>query len=288
MIDLNYIEVPSSVDNDDNKGKTRWVDGRCVSLDLGGSVLLYLGHKTYVNDSYVDGDGSVISKTITEAFPVRLDKPVSRDKAIVAAEVAAYGLGSAYDVASLNASLARKFRNNPEDKEVQDHDMFISWVKVELDKIGLKGDPDKDQMLSVSRLCRFVKFIINKVELSSSEALSMKEYYPEWKAGINVQVGRYYRYDGKLYECDQQHTTQDNWKPGNQTALWHEVVDGSAGTKDDPILYNNTHDPGFEGMILEIGKYYSQDNVLYECVRDSVVPLIHDLKDLVDLYVKIA
>lgn len=41
-------------------------------------------------------------------------------------------------------------------------------------------------------------------------------------------------------------------------------------------------------MILEIGKYYSQDNVLYECVRDSVVPLIHDLKDLVDLYVKLA
>lgn len=288
MINLNYIEIPSSVDNDDNKGKTRWVDGRCVSLDIGGSVLLYLGHKTYVNDSYVGGDGNVISKTITEAFPVKLDKPVSRDKAIIAAEVAAYGLASAYDVASLGASLARKFRDNPEDKEVLDHDMFISWVKIELDKIGLKGDSYKDQMLPVSKLCRFVKSIINKVELSPSEALSMKEYYPEWKAGINVQAGQYYRYDGKLYECDQQHTTQDNWKPGNQTALWHEVVDGSAGTMDDPILYNNTHDPGFEGMILEIGKYYSQDNILYECIRDSVVPLTHDLKDLVDLYVKLA
>lgn len=287
MINLNYIEIPSSVGNDDNKGKTRWVDGRCVSLDLGGSVLLYLGHKTYVNDSYVGGDGNVISKTITEAFPVKLDKPVSRDKAIIAAEMTAYGLDSAYDVASLDASLARKFRNNPEDKEVQDHDMFISWIKVELDKIGLKGGYDEDQALPVSGLCKFVKSIINKVELSSSEALSMKGYYPEWKAGIAVQVGQYYRYDGKLYECDQQHTTQDNWRPGNQTALWHEAVDGSAGTEDDPILYNNTHDPGFEGMILEIGKYYSQDNVLYECIRDSIVPLIHDLNDLINLYVKV-
>lgn len=287
MINLNYIEIPSSVDNDDNKGKTRWVDGRCVSLDLGGSVLLYLGHKTYVNDSYVGGDGNVISKTITEAFPVKLDKPVSRDKAIIAAEMTAYGLDSAYDVASLDASLARKFRNNLEDKEVQDHDMFISWIKVELDKIGLKGGHDEDQALPVSGLCKFVKSIINKVELSSSEALSMKGYYPEWKAGIAVQVGQYYRYNGKLYECDQQHTTQDNWRPGNQTALWHEVVDCSAGTKDDPILYNNTHDPGFEGMILEIGKYYSQDNILYECIRDSIIPLIHDLNDLINLYVKV-
>lgn len=287
MIDLNYIEIPSSVDNDDNKGKTRWMDGKCVSLDLGGSVLLYLGHKTHVNDSCVDGEGNVVSKTITEVFPVKLDKPVSRDKAIVAAEAAAYGLTSAYDVASLNASLARKFRDNPEDKEVQGHDMFISWVKIELDKIGLRSSSDEGQALPVSGLCKFVKTVINRVELSPSEALSMKGYYPEWRPGIAVQAGQYYRYDGRLYECDQQHTTQDNWIPGNQTALWHEVVDGNAGTMDDPISYNDTHDPGFEGMILELGKYYSQDNVLYECTRDSVVPLIHDLNDLINLYVKV-
>lgn len=138
MIDLNYIEVPSSVDNDDNRGKTRWVDGRCVSLDLGGSVLLYLGHKTYVNDSYVDGDGSVISKTITEAFPVRVNKPVTRSGAIIASEMSAYKLSSALEVASLGASLARKFRDNPDDPEVKEHDEFISWVKTELDNIGLR------------------------------------------------------------------------------------------------------------------------------------------------------
>lgn len=52
--------------------------------------------------------------------------------------------------------------------------------------------------------------------------------------------------------------------------------------------WETTETKYFIGMILEIGKYYSQDNILYECIRDSVVPLIHDLKDLVDLYVKLA
>ena len=286
MVDLGYIEVPSSMDNDDNRDKSSWVNGKCISVDLGDSLMLYLGHRTYVSN-YVDGDGGVSDKIVTEAFPVRVDKPVTRDKAITAAEMTAYGLSSVLDVASLNASLARKFRDNPEDSEVQDHDRFISWVKIELDRIGLRGYYQEDNILPVSSLCKFVRSIINKVDLSSSEALSMKGYYPEWRSGIAVQVGQYYRYDGRLYECDQQHTTQDSWRPGNQTALWHEVVDGNAGVMDDPILYNNTHDPGFEGMNLEVGKYYSQDNVLYECVRDSVVPLVHDLKDLIDLYVKV-
>ena len=287
MIDLNYIEIPSSIDDDDNKGKTRWVDGRCVSLDLGGSLLLYLGHRTYVSDR-IDGDGNISSETVMEAFPVRVIKPVTRDAAIAGAEMAAYGLSSALDVASLNASLARKFRNNPKDEEVQEHDRFISWVKGELDKIGLVGDPVEVQSLPVAGLCRFVELVINKVQLPPVEALSMKEYYPEWESGIDVQVGQYYRYGGKLYECDQQHKTQDNWKPGNQTALWHEVVDGVSGSVDDPIPYNNEHDPGFEGMTLEVGKYYSQDGVLYKCVRDSGISLVQDLKDLVGLYVEVA
>lgn len=287
MVDLGYIEVPSSMNDDDNRDKSSWFDGRCVSVDLGDSLMLYLGHRTYVSN-YINGDGSVSDKTVTEAFPVRVDKPVTRAKAIAAAEMAAYGLSSSLEVASLSASLSRKFRNNPEDKEIQKHDRFISWVKSELDNIGLRSDSVEDQVLLVSDLCKFVKFVINKADLSPSEALSMKGYYPEWKSGIDVEVGQYYRCDGKLYECDQKHTTQDNWRPGSQTSLWHEVVDGNTGTMDDPIPYNNEHAPGFEGMILENGKYYSQDDVLYKCVRDSVIPLTHDLKDLIGLYVELA
>lgn len=52
--------------------------------------------------------------------------------------MSAYKLSSALEVASLSASLARKFRDNPDDPEVKEHDEFISWVKTELDNIGLR------------------------------------------------------------------------------------------------------------------------------------------------------
>lgn len=40
------------------------------------------------------------------------------------------------DVASFGSSLSRKFRDNPLDSEVKEHDDFIKWVKEELTKIG--------------------------------------------------------------------------------------------------------------------------------------------------------
>lgn len=137
MVDLGYIEVPSSMDDDDNKDKSSWFNGKCVSVDLGDSLMLYLGHRTYVSN-YINGDGSVSDKTVTEAFPVRVNKPVTRSGAIIASEMSAYKLSSALEVSSLGASLARKFRDNPDDQEVKEHDEFISWVKTELDNIGLR------------------------------------------------------------------------------------------------------------------------------------------------------
>jgi hypothetical protein len=41
------------------------------------------------------------------------------------------------EVASFTASLARKYRDNPDDAEVREHDEFIAWVKDELSKIGV-------------------------------------------------------------------------------------------------------------------------------------------------------
>jgi hypothetical protein len=49
----------------------------------------------------------------------------------------AYSLNSAMDVASFNASLSKKFRENSNDEEVKDHDELINWVRTELTKIGI-------------------------------------------------------------------------------------------------------------------------------------------------------
>jgi hypothetical protein len=41
-------------------------------------------------------------------------------------------------------------------------------------------------------------------------------------------------------------------------------------------------------MVLENGKYYSQDGAAYYCWRDTGNPVYHALKDLVGLYVEVA
>ena len=91
-----------------------------------------------------------------------------------------------------------------------------------------------------------------------------------------------YRYDGRLWKVLQQHTVQEEWKPGEGTeSLYTEVVESHAGTKEDPIPYGNN-------MELEEGKYYSQDGVTYICTRDTGIPVYNPLADLVGIYVEVA
>ena len=129
-----------------------------------------------------------------------------------------------------------------------------------------------------------VKAGIQTMELTDNESLKVKELYPEWesKMGKQVNVREKYQYNGKLWKVLQAHTVQENWKPGEGTeSLYTEVNESHAGTKDDPIPYNNN-------MELENGKYYSQDGVTYICTRNTEIPVYNPLKDLVGIYVEIA
>lgn len=277
MRNIDYVEVPQTAVVDDNKGKTQWRNGRCVSLDLGGSVQLYIGHKDSTRNDGEGGDTSVCL-----AFPVRVEKPVTRARAINAAEMAAYGLMDDMDVASFAASLGRKFRENPEDEEVKEHDEFISWVKQELDNIGIVSqDERKSDSMPVTAVYTFVRNTIQQASLPNVAALELKDFYPQWEIGIEVKVGERYRVDDTLWECIQGHTTQENWRPGTSTAsLWKVVDEEHAGTIADPIPYVTP-------MELFEGKYYRQDGITYKCTRDSGIPLVQDLSALVGLYVEL-
>ena len=129
-----------------------------------------------------------------------------------------------------------------------------------------------------------VKAGIQTMDLTDEESLEVKEMYPEWesKMGQQVNAGEKYQYNDKLWKVLQQHTVQENWKPGEGTeSLYTEVSKGHAGTKDDPIPYNNN-------MELENGKYYSQDGVTYLCTRDTGIPVYNPLSELVGIYVEVA
>lgn len=105
--------------------------------------------------------------------------------------------------------------------------------------------------------------------------------YPKWEEGRSVQVGERYRYKETLYKCIQAHTTQADWTPDVTSSLWVVVSVEHEGTKEDPIPFTTP-------MEIFNGKYYTQDGVLYLCIRNSEIALTHNLKDLVGIYVHIA
>ena len=63
--------------------------------------------------------------------------PMTRAKCINAAEMAAYGLIDAMDVAAFASSLSRKERTGEDLEEVREHDQFIHDVKQELSSLGI-------------------------------------------------------------------------------------------------------------------------------------------------------
>lgn len=136
------------------------------------------------------------------------------------------------------------------------------------------------RLLALDQLDQEATEKINTYGLMASEALRVKDRYPEWEVGIDVVKGYKYQYGEDLWEVLQGHKTQENWKPSLETAsLWKRVDEEHAGTKDDPIPY----EPPME---IFKDKYYTQSKVLYKCIRDSGQPLSHNLSDLVGNYVE--
>lgn len=131
---------------------------------------------------------------------------------------------------------------------------------------------------------------INELELTAEQALEVKEMFPMWEDFVDktITTGTRFQYDGKLWEVLQDHTVLSHYQPSiNTAALYKEVVletDSSGnelGTLENPIPYEGN-------MVLENGKYYSQDGVVYLCNRDSGNPVYHNLSELVGLYVEVA
>ena len=131
-----------------------------------------------------------------------------------------------------------------------------------------------------------VRAQINTLPVDDATALRMIAFYPEWESGKaytsanGCPVGYKATRNGRLWKLRQEHTSQDNWAPGETgtESLWEEVCEQHDGTKYDPIPYSGN-------MALEAGKYYSQGGKTYLCNRDTGNPVYNALADLVGLYV---
>ena len=98
--------------------------------------------------------------------------------------------------------------------------------------------------------------------LPDGEAATAVELFPKWAYPVSYAVGNRVSDGGKLYKCQQAHTSQEGWKPSATPALWVVIDVTHAGTLDDPI-------PAARGMEYEYGKYYldGEDGNTYLCQR---------------------
>lgn len=219
-------------------------------------------------------------------------KPVTSDKVIEAVIRAKY-------TASAELALVNKFNAYQQGLDVEagiveeytEYLSFVANVKRQVRKdLGEETSVTPKTAALAPRLAprqsdiaRLLALTVNTMSLSDEDALSVKSIYPEWASlvGKTVKKDEKMQCDGKLWKVLQDHTVQEQWKPGTGTeSLYTEIVESAAGTEDDPIPYDNN-------MELEQGKYYSQDGEVYLCVRDTGIPVYNPLKDLVGIYVEL-
>lgn len=116
------------------------------------------------------------------------------------------------------------------------------------------------------------------------EALAVKCLYKNWskQLGRELTVGEYVQHGDKLYRVLTTHVAQANWEPGVGTESLFVIVDKThAGTIDDSIPWN-------ANMECEEGKYYSEDGVIYLCVRASGIALQCKIVDVLGNYFQLA
>lgn len=123
--------------------------------------------------------------------------------------------------------------------------------------------------------------------LDDTDALDAVQLYPNWKnlcaeSYFAETAGYKFQHEGLLYKTVQnKFTFQSQWIPGVGTeSIYTRIDETHTGTISDPIPYDGN-------MELFNGLYYTQDDVLYLCIRDTGTAVYHPLSALVGLYVEV-
>lgn len=173
--------------------------------------------------------------------------------------------------------------------EYEDILRFVHFTAKELAEIQIEKEKaalmESRRQLSVEEVTAiFIKIQINTVDIPDQTSLRMMDYYPAFSeiVGQTVKQGYKFTYNDKLYKTKQPNMNiQEHYPPGTGMESLYEKIDlEHTGKEYDPIPYDGN-------MILESGKYYSQNDVLYLCNRDTETAVYHALADLVGLYVEV-
>lgn len=141
-----------------------------------------------------------------------------------------------------------------------------------------------EYLQKVEALVAAIPATINTRGFADEEALDNMEWFPVWGdenayMGMPVEKGFMFRHKAEgeaehtLYKVLQPHTLSAEWIPGQGTESLYAKVSLHKGTKEDPIPYE-------QNMLIEEGKYYTQDGVLYIGLMTTLTGYPSDLKDM--------
>lgn len=138
---------------------------------------------------------------------------------------------------------------------------------------------EPDEYMIVEKLKQLAQAQVS--QQTDEEALDNIELFPTWKEliGKQVEINTRLYHDDRLWKVRQTHTVQEEWKPDVATSLYVQIVADDSGTESNPIIYE-------VGMELVEGKYYTENNVKYRCIRELAQSVWH-LADLVGNYVEV-
>lgn len=98
---------------------------------------------------------------------------------------------------------------------------------------------------------------IDTLEVSDANAASISMLFPGWLEGVGYNQNNIRRYNGKLYRCNQAHTSSAEYNP-TVASLWTEIQiapDGimiwhqPGGAHDAPKIGDKVHYPGAEDPV---------------------------------------
>lgn len=118
--------------------------------------------------------------------------------------------------------------------------------------LGVTGGDEESGMSEDVKA--IVMFAIQTANLSDDQALTVADFYGEWKSGTEYKAETIIKYENELYRVVQDHTAQEDWLPNKAVSLyslirindngieeWSQPTGGHDAYKKGVIVQHNDH-----------------------------------------------
>ena len=113
--------------------------------------------------------------------------------------------------------------NNQSDYIIKDGALIYSPKPLSDEEAQINEEIERQKQLQVATY-----IVVNESapNLTDEQALSVSMLFNEWVVGKEYKKGYIVRYNGELYRIGQDHTSQEQWKPGDSgvTALYSHIT----------------------------------------------------------------